>query len=63
MIVCLEGSVTVYKRGAEPIRLNSGEMAFIPPAIAHELRNEGKENAAYIFIYARVIQEKEEHDH
>ena len=63
MIVCLEGSVTVYKHGAEPIILNSGEMAFVPPAIDHEIRNEGKENAAYVFIYAREIEEKEEHGH
>ncbi len=63
MIVCLEGSIVVYKRGAEPVVLNSGEMAFIPIAIDHEIRNEGKETAAYVFIYAREIEEKKEHDH
>lgn len=62
IIVCLEGSITVYKQGSEPVILTSGEMAFIPPATAHEIRNEGKENASYIFIYARKIEE-EEHDH
>jgi len=63
MIICLEGSITVYKHGAEPVILNSGEMAFIPPAVDHEIRNEGSETAAYVFIYAREIEEKKEHDH
>lgn len=63
MIVCLEGSITVYKHGSAPIILKIGEMAFIPPAIDHEIRNEGKENASYVFIYAREIKEEEEHDH
>ena len=62
IVVCLQGSVTVYKEGSEPVILTSGEMAFIPPATAHEIRNEGEESAGYIFIYARKI-EKEEHDH
>jgi len=63
MIVCLEGSVTVHKEDSEPVILTSGEMAFIPPATAHEIRNEGIENATYIFIYAREIEKKEEHEH
>jgi len=62
MIVCLEGSVTVYKQGSEPVGLSAGEMTFIPPATTHEVRNEGKETAGYLFVYARKI-EKEEHDH
>ena len=65
MIVCLEGSVTVHAQGSGPVKLTEGEMAFIPPATDHEIRNEGEENASYISIYARRIEiEKEEtHDH
>jgi len=63
MIVCLEGAVVVFKQGSEPVVLTPGEMAFIPPVTVHEIRNQGKENASYIFVYARVIEEEEEHDH
>lgn len=65
MIVCLEGSVTVHTQGSGPVKLSAGEMAFIPPATAHEIRNEGEEDAGYISVYARTIEiEKEEmHDH
>jgi quercetin dioxygenase-like cupin family protein len=60
IIVCLEGSVTVFKEGSEPVTLTAGEMTFIPPATTHEVRNEGQAVASYVFIYAQSMQKGEE---
>lgn len=62
MIFCIEGAVEVGLGSAAPIELRAGEMAFIPPATEHELRNRGAEPAVYIFVYSRAPEEKH-HEH
>ncbi|MBI4916066.1 MAG: hypothetical protein HY825_09490 [Acidobacteria bacterium] len=53
MVVCVEGRATVERSGAAPVSLAPGELAYIPPAAAFEIRA-GDSPAALLIVYANV---------
>jgi len=60
LIFCLEGAITVRLGTAAPITLATGEMAYIPPATEHELRNPGPGPAIYLFVFSRAPEPQPE---
>ena len=53
MVVCVEGSATVERAGAATLSLSPGELAFIPPAQAFDIRA-GSTMAVLLIVYANV---------
>jgi len=60
LIFCLEGTVALQLGSAAPIALKAGEMAYIPPATEHELRNPGPGPATYLFVFSRALDPQPE---
>jgi quercetin dioxygenase-like cupin family protein len=66
LIFCLDGTIAVRLGDAAPITLEVGEMAYVPPATEHELRNPGPGPATYLFVFSRAPEpqpEAKQHAH
>lgn len=64
IIYCLEGAITVGRKGHPTVILHAGEMTYLPPGTEHELRNASDQPAGYLFVFAKAVEaEQKPHDH
>ena len=64
IIYCLEGAVTVRRKGHPTVILHAGEMTYLPPRAEHELRNASDQPAGYLFVFAKGVEaEQKSHGH
>ena len=50
-------------RGAAPVTLRAGEMAYIPPGTEHELKNVSEDRAVYLFVFSKAPSAEASHAH
>lgn len=63
LVVCTGGSVTVTRKGADPITLREGAMAYVPPATPYSLEATGGTAAEVLVVYANVVKKEPGHKH
>ncbi len=52
LVFCLEGAITIRCGDAPPVVLGPSQMGYVPPNTWHEIRNEGRRPATYLFVFA-----------
>jgi len=63
LVVCLDGSLIVYRADLPPVPLKVWEMTYIPAGVEYHIRNESDRDASFILVYAEKVEEAEAEGH
>jgi mannose-6-phosphate isomerase-like protein (cupin superfamily) len=63
LVVCTAGSVSVVRKGVQPIRLSKDAMAYVPAGTPYSLTAEEGAPAEVLIVYANVVEKEPEHRH